>query len=41
MNIEAIPATSRADWLALRRRDVTASDVAALFGAQAKRLEAA
>ena len=33
MNIEAIPATSRADWLALRRRDVTASDVAALFGA--------
>jgi putative phage-type endonuclease len=33
MKIERFPATSRADWLAMRKRDVTASEVAALFGA--------
>ena len=32
MTTERIPATDRAAWLALRRQDVTASDVAALFG---------
>jgi predicted phage-related endonuclease len=32
MTIERIPVTSRDKWLALRRKDVTASDVAALFG---------
>lgn len=31
-NVERIPINSRADWLTLRRRDVTASDIAALFG---------
>lgn len=29
----AIPVTNRGDWLALRKQDVTASEVAALFGA--------
>jgi len=29
---ERIPATDRAAWLALRKRDITASDIAALFG---------
>ena len=33
MKIEKFPANSRADWLAMRKRDVTASEVAALFGA--------
>lgn len=31
--IETIPVRGRGDWLAMRRRDVTASEVAALFGA--------
>lgn len=31
--IERIPVTSKTDWLALRKQDVTASEVAALFGA--------
>lgn len=33
MAIERIPVGDRSAWLALRRRDVTASDIAALFGA--------
>lgn len=33
MTVEIIPAGDRAAWLQLRRRDVTASDIAALFGA--------
>jgi putative phage-type endonuclease len=32
MIIETYPITSRSEWLSLRRRDVTASDIAALFG---------
>ncbi len=31
-NIESTPVHSRADWLALRKRDVTASEIGALFG---------
>lgn len=30
--IERIPVTDRSAWLALRRRDITASDIGALFG---------
>ena len=33
MTVERIPADDRAAWLALRKQDVTASEVAALFGA--------
>lgn len=33
MQVDIIPITDRATWLQLRRRDVTASDVAALFDA--------
>lgn len=32
MQIELIPIRSRSEWLDLRKRDVTASDIAALFG---------
>jgi putative phage-type endonuclease len=33
MHVESFPVGSRGDWLAMRKRDVTASEIAALFGA--------
>jgi putative phage-type endonuclease len=33
MQTETYPVTDRASWLALRKRDVTASEIAAIFGA--------
>jgi len=32
VTIESYPVTSKGDWLALRKRDVTASEIGALFG---------
>jgi putative phage-type endonuclease len=33
MHVQTFPVRSRGDWLAMRRQDVTASEIAALFGA--------